>query len=47
MIRAELEKLLIDTFKIKEESTIESLYIYYETLIEAAKVMNLTTIVEI
>ena len=47
MIRAELEKLLIDTFKIKEESTIESLHIYYETLIEAAKVMNLTTIVEL
>ena len=47
MIKSELEKLLIDTFEIKDQSTLDSLYVYYETLVETSKVMNLTTIVEL
>lgn len=47
MIKTELEKLLIDTFAIKEQSILDSLYIYYETLVETSKVINLTTIVEL
>lgn len=47
MNRLELEKLLIETFEIKEQSVLDSLYIYYEMLYETSKVMNLTTIVEL
>lgn len=47
MIKSELEKLLIDSFEIKNQSTLDSLYVYYETLVETSKVMNLTTIVEL
>lgn len=47
MNRLELERLLIETFEIKEQSVLDSLYIYYEMLYETSKVMNLTTIVEL
>lgn len=47
MNRLELEKLLIETFEIKEQAVLDSLYIYYEMLYETSKVMNLTTIVEL
>ena len=47
MNRLELERLLIETFEIKEQSVLDSLYIYYEILYETSKVMNLTTIVEL
>lgn len=47
MNRLELERLLIETFEIKEQSVLDSLYIYYEMLYEISKVMNLTTIVEL
>ena len=47
MNRLELEKLLIETFGIKEQAVLDSLYIYYEMLYETSKVMNLTTIVEL
>ena len=46
MNKLELEQLLIDTFNITNESVLESLYIYYEMLCDASKVMNLTTIIE-
>ena len=46
MNKLELEKLLVETFKIQDLSVLESLYIYYEMLYETSKVMNLTTIVE-
>lgn len=47
MNRLELERLLIETFEIKEQSVLDSLFIYYEMLYETSKVMNLTTIVEL
>ena len=47
MNRLELERLLIETFEIKEQSVLDSLYIYYEMLYETSKVINLTTIVEL
>ena len=47
MNRLELERLLIEKFEIKEQSILDSLYIYYEMLYETSKVMNLTTIVEL
>ena len=46
MNKLELEKLLVETFKIQDLSVLESLYIYYEMLYETSKIMNLTTIVE-
>ena len=46
MNKLELEKLLVETFKIQDLSVLESLYTYYEMLYETSKVMNLTTIVE-
>ncbi len=45
MNRLELEKLLSDEFHINDSNILESLFIYYNMLVESSKVMNLTTIV--
>lgn len=47
MTRENLEQILIDEFKIIDNSICYKLYMYYELLIKYSKVMNLTTIVEL